>query len=309
MKKIIFTFIAIVALCSVSIAQSKTMVIYKGGVKMFEQHISNVDSVVFKATPDTVIDVEGNVYRTITYTIKGKPVTWMIDNLKTTKLNDGTPIFNVINDDARYEDGITPVAPATNAYRMTPAYCWHMNQTYNKNIYGALYNHLAIETGKLAPKGWHVATNQEWTDFENTLATIAANNNDNTAMYDGSALKVAKSMASQFTWASTSYWQEIGNNPNANNNSGFSLVACGYRDSKSWGQTANNGFYWTATVTTPGTATVIGAANSRNITYSQRGFCNASNITNPLATGVTSQDKTNGIQLLFGVRCVKDAAP
>jgi uncharacterized protein (TIGR02145 family) len=299
MKKLILSFLAIMTLCSVSMAQSKTMVLYKGGVKMYEQHISNVDSVVFKTTPDTVKDIDGNVYRTITYIVKGKPVTWMIDNLKTTKLNDGTPIYNVINENAEYADGLTPATGTTAPLRTTPAYCWHMNQLYNKDIFGGLYNHYAIETEKLAPKGWHVATNQEWMDLENTLATVDANNNDGVAVFDGTALKVAKSMASQFTWSSTSNWKQIGNNPNANNNSGFSLVACGYRAGISWGSSMNNGFYWTATVTSTGTAEKSGGAISRNIVTATEGFPNTT----------SGQLKVNNSTLMFGVRCVKDAAP
>ncbi len=300
MKKLIFTLLAVITLCSVSMAQSKTMVIYKNGVKSFEQHISNVDSVVFKATPDTVMDIEGNVYRTLTYDFgDGKTMTWMIDNLKTTKLNDGTPIYNVVNENAKYQDG-----SSAGDFRTTPAYCWHMNQPYNKDIYGGMYNHFAIETGKLAPKGWHVATNQEWMALENMLAKTAANNYDGVASFDGSAQKVAKSMASQLTWSSTSAWQEIGNAPHKNNNSGFSLVACGFRDALGWGQIGTNGFYWTATVTSPGSATSGGAANSRNIVSSTRGFGDPSLTTFP--TGVTPQGKVNALQLLFGVRCVKD---
>ena len=85
------------------------------------------------------------------------------------------------------------------------------------------------------------------------------------------------------------------------------MVACGYRDGTGWGQVAANGFYWTATVgTTAGSATVIGSAYSRNITSGTAGFDPAAA---PTATGIISQNKQNGIQLLFGVRCVKDAAP
>ncbi len=301
MKKIFLTFVAAITFCSMSMAQSKTMVLYKGGVKMFEQHISTIDSVVFKATPDTIMDIEGNVYRTITFTIGDNKMTWMVDNLKTTKLNDGTPIDEVRNVNARYQDGTS-----AGDYRMTPAFCWHMNQNYNKNIYGALYNHLAIQTGKLAPKGWHVATNTEWTVLENWLA-MNGGNYDGSISTDGLATKVAKAMASQMTWSSTSTNGQIGNNTNANNFSGLSLVACGYRDGSSWGQVGANGFYWTATPgTTVGSATAIGTAYSRNITSSSAGFDPAAS---PTATGITSQIKQNGIQLLFGVRCVKDAAP
>jgi len=299
MKKIIFTLFALITLCNTTMAQSKSIVVFRNGVKLMEQHITTVDSVVFKTTPDTVKDIEGNVYRTLTYTVKGKPVTWMIDNLRTTKLNDGTPIYNTINENAEYADGVTPPTGTTAPLRTAPAYCWHMNQLYNKDIYGGLYNHYAIETEKLAPKGWHVATNQEWIDLENTLATVDANNNDGIAVYDGTALKVAKSMASQLTWASSSSWKQIGNNPNSNNNSGFSLVACGYRAGVSWGQSMNNGFYWTATVVTAGTADKSGTANSRNISASTEGFANTT----------SGQLKVNNSTLMFGVRCVKDAAP
>jgi len=299
MKKITLALASFVAFCSFAHAQSKSITVYKNGVKMYEQHISAVDSVVFNATPDTVKDIDGNVYRTITFTIKGKPVTWMIDNLRTTKLNDGTPIYNTVNENADYADGQTPATGTTAPLRTTPAYCWHMNQLYNKEIFGGLYNHYAIETEKLAPKGWHVATNQEWIDLENTLATVDAYNNDGVAVYDGTALKVAKAMASQFTWASTSSWKQIGNNPNANNKSGLSLVACGYRSGVTWGSTMNNGFYWTATVVSAGTADKAGVAYSRNITSATEGFANSS----------SGQLKGNASTIMFGVRCVKDAAP
>jgi len=302
MKKLIFTFLAITAFCTVGVAQSKTVAVYRDGVKLFEQHASNIDSVVFVATPDTVKDIDGNVYRTITYTVKGKQVTWMIDNLRTTKLNDGTPIYNTINEDANYADGKTPASGTTAPMRVAPAYCWHMNQPYNKDVYGALYNHFAIQSGKLAPKGWHVATNQEWMDLENTFATVDAYNYDKTAVYDGTALKVAKAMASQLTWASSSSWKQIGNAPNSTNNAtGFSLVACGYRSGVTWGSTMNNGFYWTATVTLAAAAdgSAAGAAISRNITSGTEGFPNTS----------SGQLKANDMRILFGVRCVKDAAP
>ena len=298
MKKLISTLFILTAVIAVCNAQSKSVGIYKNGVKYFEQHVSNVDSVVFAATPDTVVDIEGNVYRTKTFTIKGKQVTWMIDNLRTTKLNDGTPIYNAVNENADYEDGKTPASGETGVFRTSPAYCWHMNQTYNKEIFGGLYNHFAIQTGKLAPKGWHIATNEEWIDLENTLSTIDEYNYDGVAVYDGSALKVAKAMASQFTWASSSNWKQIGNNPNANNKSGLSLVACGYRAGTSWGSSMNNGFYWTATIVTeaPASGATQGVARSRNITSGTEGFANTT----------AGQLKANNMTLMFGVRCVKD---
>ncbi len=93
----------------------------------------------------TVVDIDGNEYRTI----KIGNQTWMAENLRTTKLNDGQNIqyASTKNDWAQL---------------FAPGYCWPDNDTSNKQDYGALYNWYAVNTGKLAPKGWHVATEEEW---------------------------------------------------------------------------------------------------------------------------------------------------
>jgi len=92
-------------------------------------------------------DIDGNVYKTIQI---GTQI-WMAENLKTTKYNDGS-LLPLITDEASW------------ANLTTPAYCWYNNDSaaYKAN-YGALYNWYAVNTGKLAPKGWHVATDSDWT--------------------------------------------------------------------------------------------------------------------------------------------------
>ena len=81
---------------------------------------------------------------------EGKSVqNWMAQNLKTTKLQDGTLILQV-TDNAAWGN------------LSTPAYCWYDNNIGEKNIYGALYNWFAVNTGKLCPAGWHVPTNSDW---------------------------------------------------------------------------------------------------------------------------------------------------
>jgi uncharacterized protein (TIGR02145 family) len=102
-------------------------------------------TIAMAATPN-VFDIDGNVYHTVTI---GTQI-WMVENLKTTTLNDGTPIPPVTDDPAWYN-------------LTTPAYCWYENDTANKAAYGALYNWPTVNTGKLAPKGWHVPTDMEWT--------------------------------------------------------------------------------------------------------------------------------------------------
>ncbi|MFZ4572381.1 MAG: fibrobacter succinogenes major paralogous domain-containing protein [Bacteroidales bacterium] len=97
--------------------------------------------------PGTTTDVDGNLYHSVTI---GTQV-WMDENLKTTKYNDGSSIPLVT-------DSIAWINMTT------PGYCWyHNNAAAYKNTYGALYNWYAVNTGKLAPTGWHVPTDAEWT--------------------------------------------------------------------------------------------------------------------------------------------------
>lgn len=88
----------------------------------------------------TVTDIEGNVYNTIT--MGGNE--WMTENLRTTKLNDGTPI---------------PLVTGNQEWSNleSPAWCWYENdeEIYGQ-AYGALYNRYVIFTNKLCPEGWRV---------------------------------------------------------------------------------------------------------------------------------------------------------
>ena len=101
-------------------------------------------------------DIDGNIY----HTVKIGPQVWMVENLKTTRYNDGTPIPLVT-------DRIAWVNLTT------PGYCWYNNDISNKTPYGALYNWYAVNTGKLATTGWHVATDAEWTTLTTFLGGAA----------------------------------------------------------------------------------------------------------------------------------------
>lgn len=104
---------------------------------------------------EIVTDINGNNYHTI---IIGTQ-TWMVENLKATKYNDGTDIPNISADSEwnSYTEG---------------AYCNYQNKESNADEYGRLYNWYAIKTGKLAPKGWRVATDNDWTILANYLGGI-----------------------------------------------------------------------------------------------------------------------------------------
>jgi uncharacterized protein (TIGR02145 family) len=98
----------------------------------------------------TVTDIDGNVYRTV----KIGTQWWMAESLKSTRYNDGQPIPNITGDSEWCS-------------LSTPAYCWYENDIANKETYGALYNWFAVNTGRLAPAGWHVPSREEWNTLLN----------------------------------------------------------------------------------------------------------------------------------------------
>jgi len=93
----------------------------------------------------SLTDLDGNIYKTIPIGSQ----TWMVQNLKTTRYNDGTSIPLVI--DGTFWSNLS-----------TPAYCWQKNDPAYRVTYGLLYNWYAVNTGKLCPSGWHVPSEAEW---------------------------------------------------------------------------------------------------------------------------------------------------
>jgi len=154
----------------------------------------------------TVTDIDGNVYKTITIGNQ----TWMAENLKTSKYNDGSVIPYITDFELWRHAG-------------TPAYCWPNNDIAYKETYGALYNWYTVTRAKLAPTGWHVASINEW----GTLKTYLMNNN---YYVDNSTSKIAKSMVSKFGWNNSTTTSAVGNDMTINNSSGFNAVPSGMRN-------------------------------------------------------------------------------
>jgi len=187
----------------------------KAYVDELERKVENLENILIENGLFKLIDIENNVYEVV----KIGNQLWMSENLKTTKYNDGTDILNVM-DSAQWE---------TLNQTKTAAYCWYRNDMSYKEIYGALYNWYVVETEKLCPVGWHVPTDQEWTDLEDYLIANGYN-------YDGSYTtdKTGKSLASD-----TDYWQTseitgaVGNTDfeEYRNRSGFNGLPAGYRGS------------------------------------------------------------------------------
>ena len=155
MKKFILFVISICFAVLLSAQVSKTVNVTTGGfsTSLITKEHSNGTKL---ANSGTVTDIDGNVYNTVTI---GTQI-WMVENLKTTKYNDGTSIPNVTD--------YTEWGALT-----TGAYCWYNNNASNKSPYGALYNWYSVNTGKLAPVGWHVPTFAEWTTLNTVIGGVA----------------------------------------------------------------------------------------------------------------------------------------
>lgn len=101
-------------------------------------------------------DQDSNTYKTITIGTQ----TWMAENLHTTKYRNGETIPEVADSIAW-------------GNLKTGACC--INRYCNNDIkmiatYGRLYNWYALaDTRNLAPRGWHIPTNSEWTELSDYL--------------------------------------------------------------------------------------------------------------------------------------------
>jgi uncharacterized protein (TIGR02145 family) len=139
----------------------------------------------------------------------------MVENLKTTRYDDSSAI---------------PLGTDNTAWMnlTSAAYCWYLNDssTY-KNPYGALYNWYAVNTGKLAPVGWHVPSDSEWS------VLVAFAGGDTSA---GGVLKEAGNTH----WASP-------NTGATNNPYGFSALPGGCRNLNGTFGNFGGGYWWSST--------------------------------------------------------------
>jgi uncharacterized protein (TIGR02145 family) len=172
-------------------------------------------------TYETVTDIDGNIYHVV---IIGNQK-WLKENLKVQHFRDGTAIPYIA--DANVWTSMT-----------TPGLCYYYDSLDYFDEYGALYNwYAAADTKNIAPTGWHVATDADWT----TLSSFLGGDNNS-----GCKLKED----------GYSHWTKPNNG--ANNASGFTALPgglCEYYDGNfylAW----KYGYWWTSTSNNTKTAWV-----------------------------------------------------
>jgi uncharacterized protein (TIGR02145 family) len=171
--------------------------------------------------PDTVTDIDGNVYQTVKI---GNQV-WTVENLRVTKYNDGMLLPNITGDSAWTSCQTT----------LIEAYCYYKNTTNSDSIkkFGALYNWYTVNPSnpkKVAPAGWHVPSDSEWTILEKYLVLNGYNWDSTTDTSSTTYNKIAKSLAAKTDWATDTTPGAIGNDLTKNNRSGFSALPGGFRN-------------------------------------------------------------------------------
>lgn len=213
-------------------------------------------------TEATLTDIDGNVYHTVTI---GSQV-WMAENLRTTRYSNGDTI------------GTTSPATLDISNETEPKYQWVFeNNQSDLPVYGRLYTWYATTDSRgIAPEGWHIPTDSEWTTLINFLG------GENVA---GGKLKEA----------GTVHWKSP--NTGATNESGFTGLPGGSRP--------ENGIF-------DGGGVFVGDKHHYGAWWSSSEKNSAIAINRYLSykTSETSSfgDNWSGKRWGFSVRCIKDAA-
>ena len=214
----------------------------------------------------TPMDYDNNSYATVRIGSQ----CWLKENLRTTHYADGTEI----------------PAGTTSAYSVGYRYAPNNNED-SVATYGYLYNWAAVMHGAAAswanpsgvqgicPEDWHVPSDAEWTQLTNYVSSQSQYVCGSNSTY------IAKALASTMGWDSNTYACTVGNDPSANNATGFSAMPAGcYETFNSYHNFGSNASFWTTTENgstgayyrdiCSGFFTVDRFNDSKNIAYSVR---------------------------------------
>jgi len=163
-------------------------------------------------TYGTMTDIDGNIYKTIAIGTQ----TWMAENLRTTRYRNGDAIPEVKNYSAW--PGLTG-----------GGFC-NFNNTGDVDTiatFGRLYNWMAAtDSRNLAPVGWHLPSDAEWNLLTDYLG------GDSVA---GGKMKEKESP----------HWTNP--DPDATNESGFTAIPAGIRESSNGAFYSGSATFWSST--------------------------------------------------------------
>ncbi len=157
----------------------------------------------FTCGVDNLTDYGGNTYNTVQIGSQ----CWMRENLRTTQFADGRNIP-------------LPLYDSYSSYYYGCRYL--VGNSLDAAVYGYLYNFPAMVDHEICPPGWHVPNISEWVQLINYVETKSQ------YICGGSNNNIAKAMASQTGWNSSTNSCAVGNTPSTNNATLFSAFPAGY---------------------------------------------------------------------------------
>ena len=205
------------------------------GTKYGEEHSFTTLSI------ETITDYDGNDYNQVRICNQ----IWLKENLKSTQYADGSSIPLV--EDVETWNALT---------RNDRAYCWYDNNISEGDTYGALYTWAAAMNGAsgsetnpsgvqgVCPAGWHLPSDTEWQELEICLGMSESEARN-------SWRERGESIGSKLKETGVVHWESP--NIDATNESGFTALPAGYRESSSdyyplgFSWKGSHGFFWTAT--------------------------------------------------------------
>ena len=208
-----------------------------------------------KASVSQVTDIDGNTYKTVTIDSQ----VWTSENLNVSRYRNGDTIPQV-------QDSIEW------ANLKTGAWCYYNNDSANGKIYGKLYNWYAVNDSRgLAPEGWHIPTDAEWTTLTDFLGGITKEHK----LGDGTKYWYIENVGGKLK--ATTLWDTP--NKGATNSSSFTAFPGGSLDHAdgSYYDVGEYGFFWSASAydDNGAWARVLNyddSAVNRNLYYKGAGF-------------------------------------
>ena len=184
--------------------------------------------------PNAIQDYDDNWYDAV---VIGDQV-WLAQNLRTTHYADGTPI---------------PAGGSTTS-DTDPYYYDYSSSGIPLKDRGYLYNWPAVMKGAassdlnpsgvqgIAPTGWHVPSDAEWTQLTNYVGSVPEYILDNNSSY------IAKALASQNYWNTDTNDHTPGNDLAANNKTLFGVVPAGYLYNTLYRSEGDVAYFYTTSV-------------------------------------------------------------
>jgi uncharacterized protein (TIGR02145 family) len=243
-----------------------------------------------------IVATQSGPYKTVTI---GTQV-WMKENLNVSTFRNGDPIPEAKTDEEWKAAGDAK----------QPAWCYYNNDPKNGTKYGKLYNWYAVNDSRgLAPEGWHVPTDEEWTVLIGYLGgeKDITKKIKSTSGWNSYEWGETKTCPKCYSWNSeyrmktachTCRDTRVIHEPtksysgNGNNSSGFTALPGGYR--MQWGDF--NGSLGRSCIWWSATKVKTGSFELENVI-----FFSCNQVDGPMSSGYT-------INLGEGayIRCIKD---